>query len=90
MWINVPEQKLATMKFNDVWEPVDMPREKNVIKTKSFFDVERNNSDSIAKYKARFVAQGFNQKAAYSDIFDCVEIYCKKVYSGTRCKQRLV
>ncbi|GJT67524.1 ribonuclease H-like domain-containing protein [Tanacetum coccineum] len=47
---------------NDTWDIVDLPKDKKVIGSKWIFKIKYKSSGEIDRYKARLVAQGFNQK----------------------------
>lgn len=54
---------------NDVWEVVLRPEGKSVVTSKWIYKIKQAVDGSIEKYKARFVASGFNQNKDYDEMF---------------------
>ena len=46
---------------NGTWQLIDPPPKRKVIGTKWVYKVKYKSDDSLEKYKARLVAQGFSQ-----------------------------
>ncbi|GKC18756.1 ribonuclease H-like domain-containing protein, partial [Tanacetum coccineum] len=59
---------------NDTWEIIDLPKDRKAIGSKWIFKIKYKSSGEINRYKARLVAQGFNQKEGidYEEIFSLV------------------
>ena len=53
--------EMDSLKENGVFESVDRPAGKKVIKSKWVFRVKTNELGEIEKYRARVVAKGFSQ-----------------------------
>ena len=47
---------------NNTWKLVDLPKDRKAIGSKWVFKVKRDVNGKVLRYKARLVAQGFNQK----------------------------
>ena len=59
------DEEFATLMKNKTWELVDLSINRNVIGSKWVFRVKYHLDGSISKYKARLVAQGFNQQHGF-------------------------
>ena len=72
-WIAAMESEISSMKINDVWDLVDPMPDRKVIKSKWVFK-RKINVDGAVSYKARLVAQGFNQQPGldYTETFSPV------------------
>ena len=55
------DSEMASLRENGVYELVDRPKGKNVVKPKWVFKVKTNERGEIEKYKARVVAKGYSQ-----------------------------
>ena len=64
------EEYVALMK-NKTWDLVELPPNRSAIGSKWVYRVKYHPNGSITKYKARLVAQGFNQRSP----FDCIETF---------------
>ena len=53
--------EMASLRKNGVYELVDRPKGKKVVKSKWVFRVKTNEKGEVEKYKARVVAKGFSQ-----------------------------
>src|SRR5690242_14731939 len=62
---------------HDVWELVERPVGANVIGCKKVFKVKYGSDGTIDRYKARLVAQGYNQQLGvdYNEVFAPVVSY---------------
>ena len=59
------DQKYAALMRNNTWDLVELPPIRNVVGSKWVFRTKFNSDGSIQKYKARLVAQGFNQQQGF-------------------------
>ena len=55
------QEELIQFEKNQVWELVPRPKDTNVIGTKWIFKNKLDEHGSIARNKARLVAQGYTQ-----------------------------
>lgn len=69
-WQSAMLEEMSCIERNQTWELVDLPRNKNVIGCRWVFKAKPGLSHHH-QYKARLVAQGFNQKFGidYDEIF---------------------
>ena len=63
---------LARVGNNDVWDLVELPKDRNSVGSKWVFKVKTGADGSIECYKARLVAQGFSQQFG----MDYEETFC--------------
>uniref|UniRef100_A0AAG5DV13 Retrovirus-related Pol polyprotein from transposon TNT 1-94 n=1 Tax=Anopheles atroparvus TaxID=41427 RepID=A0AAG5DV13_ANOAO len=70
-WKQAMMEELDSMKSNDAWDLVDAPEGKRVLGCKWVFRLKRMANGEIIRYKARLVAQGFNQRygCEYDEVF---------------------
>ncbi|GJU53389.1 gag-pol polyprotein [Tanacetum coccineum] len=61
-WIEAMQEELLQFNRLDVWELVDRPLCKNVIKMKWLWKNKRDEENTVIRNKARFVAKGYGQK----------------------------
>lgn len=61
-WKKAMIDELNSMKENDVWDLVERPVKCKTLKAKWVFALKRNQEGEIIRYKARFVAKGYNQR----------------------------
>lgn len=68
-WKNAMTEEISSIERNNTWELVDLPPNKNVIGCRWVFKAKPGASHH--QYKARLVAQGFNQKFGvdYDEVF---------------------
>ena len=68
------EKELNSLEDNDVWDRVDLPKDRKAIGSKWVFKRKRNAEGNVERYKARLVAQGYTQKNAidYDETFSPV------------------
>ena len=64
-WKQAMDEEFATLMKNKTWELVPLTPDKNAIGSKWVFRVKYHPDGSISKYKARLVAQGFNQQHGF-------------------------
>jgi len=61
-WINAMHEELNQFTKNEVWTPVLITEQKNVIGTKWVFKNKLGEQGTIVRNKARLVAKGYNQE----------------------------
>jgi len=61
-WDKTIKTKLDSIKKNNTWTLVDLPKGAKPIGCKWIFKKKYHSDASIEKYKARLVAKGFTQK----------------------------
>jgi hypothetical protein len=61
-WNAAMEEELKSIRDNDTWALVDLPRDQQAIGLKWVYKVKRKENDAIIKYKARLVAKGYVQR----------------------------
>jgi hypothetical protein len=59
-WADAMTEEYQSIIKNDVWEIVPRPKNKDVVSSKWLFKIKHATNGSIEKYKARFVARGFD------------------------------
>ncbi|GAA0147333.1 transmembrane signal receptor [Lithospermum erythrorhizon] len=60
-WIQAMEVETQTLEINETWDIVDLPIGHRPIGCKWMYKIKRKPDGSVDKYKARLVANGFNQ-----------------------------
>ena len=55
------QEELKSVSDNETWELMDLPEGRKAIGSKWVYKVKYNQDGSVARYKARLVAQGFDQ-----------------------------
>lgn len=70
-WMNAMKDELNSLKKIGTWDLVNIPDGRKPIGCKWVFKIKTDASGNIKKYKARLVAQGFNQKFGvdYDEVF---------------------
>ncbi|KAM2974416.1 hypothetical protein FF1_000710 [Malus domestica] len=70
-WQNVMQKEFNALKAQGTWELVSPPHNRMVIRSKWVYKIKKNSDGSVARYKARLVAQGFSQEQGldYSETF---------------------
>ncbi|KAJ9541592.1 hypothetical protein OSB04_028098 [Centaurea solstitialis] len=73
-WIDAMEDELKSMKDNDVWDLVELPKDVKPIGNKWLFKTKKDSNGNIERYKARLVAKRFTQKEGidYKETFSPV------------------
>jgi len=60
-WKNAMQSEFDSLSENKVWTLVKAPPDKNIVGSRWHFAVKKNSEGKVVRYKARFVARGFNQ-----------------------------
>ena len=60
-WVNDMEEELNQIEKNQTWEPVPIPKEKNVIGIKWVFKSKLNEDGKVVRNEARLVCKGYAQ-----------------------------
>lgn len=70
-WEEAMEAEMRSLQDNDVWELVELPKDRKPVGSKWVFKVKTNEDGDVERYKARLVAQGFMQVkgADYDETF---------------------
>lgn len=70
-WIMAMESELKSIKDNNTWSSVELPKGRNAIGCRWVFKIKQGESEESTRYKARLVAQGFTQKFGidYDEVF---------------------
>ena len=65
------EEELQSMYDNEVWTLTKLPENKTAVGSKWVFKTKTDDQGNANKFKARLVAQGFNQKYGtdYDEVF---------------------
>ena len=61
-WTNAMEREMNSLSKNDVWDLVELPKDRKPVGSKWVFKVKFDADRSVERYKARLVAQGYSQK----------------------------
>lgn len=61
-WKNAMEMELESLHSNDVWELVEMPKNRKLINSKWVFKCKIGAGGEIESYKAKLVAQRYSQR----------------------------
>ena len=73
-WTIAMQEELNQFQWNDVWDLVPKPQQKNIIGTKCVFRNNLNEQGEVVRNKARLVAQGYSQQEGidYTETFASV------------------
>lgn len=73
-WTKAMQDEIDALHMQGTWELVPHPMNKNVVGSKWIYKIKRNSNGTVARYKARLVAQGFSQEPEfdYSETFSPV------------------
>ncbi|GKB58682.1 ribonuclease H-like domain-containing protein, partial [Tanacetum coccineum] len=80
-WSDARNDEIDALLRNDTWELIDLPKDRKTIGSKWIFKIKYKSGGEINRYKARLVAQGFNQKEGidyektFSPVVKCVFLY---------------
>lgn len=93
------KSELQVLEANKTWILVDLPHGVTPIGSKWVYKIKRKADRSIERYKARLVAEGYNQiegidyfdtfsrgKVNYSKSCACSCFYKEMAYSPIRCE----
>ena len=56
------EEELKSMKDNEVWDLVELPKGIKTIGCKWIFKTKHDSKGNVKRYKVRLVAKGYTQK----------------------------
>lgn len=62
VWLAAMQEELDALHSQGTWSLVSMPHHKNLVGCRWIFKIKRHADGSIARHKARLVAQGFSQE----------------------------
>ena len=74
-WMTAMEKEMESLHTHDVWDLVELPKDRKAVGSKWVYKVKKNADGSVGRYKARLVAQGFTQKFG----IDYDETFCPVV-----------
>ena len=81
-WRNAMDEEMDSLRKNDTWDVVPLPRGRNVVTSKWVFKSKTNPDGTLNRRKARLVARGFSQTAGV----DYFETFAPVVrYESVRC-----
>ena len=63
-WIEAMKDEMKSMKDNNVWDLVELPKGVKSIGCKWIFKTKQDSKGNIVRYKACLVAKGFTKKRA--------------------------
>ncbi|KAM1502978.1 hypothetical protein ACFXTO_028267 [Malus domestica] len=74
IWMNAMKEELSALFKQGTWSLVSLPAHKNLVGCKWIFKIKKHADGSIARHKARLVAQGFSQETSldYGETFSQV------------------
>ena len=74
VWRQAMDEEISALLKNNTWDLVPPSPSQNVVTCKWIFRIKKDQNGNITKYKARYVARGFNQRAGidYSETFSPV------------------
>ena len=70
-WSRAMDREMESLRTNEVWELTTLPPGKRAVGSKWVYKVKTGGDGAVERYKARLVAQGFNQRqgADYDETF---------------------
>ena len=73
-WMKAMQDEMSSLKKNNTYELVELPKGKKVLKNKWLFKLKRDDSGKLIKHKARLVVKGFAQTKGldFDEIFSPV------------------
>lgn len=71
LWMEVMNDELKYMEYNEVWDLVKLPKGAKTISCKWIFKTKWDSKGNIERYKAKLVAKGFTQEKCldYNETF---------------------
>ncbi|KAM1492902.1 hypothetical protein ACFX14_024715 [Malus domestica] len=74
VWMSAMKEELSALSKQGTWSLVPLPTHKNLVGCKWIFKIKKHVDGSIARHKARLVAQGFSQEPGldYGETFSPV------------------
>ncbi|KAI5330224.1 hypothetical protein L3X38_029622 [Prunus dulcis] len=64
-WIKTIEEEIFALTMQGIWCLVPRPANTNIVGSKWIYKIKRNSDETVSRYKARLVAQGFSQEAGF-------------------------
>ncbi|RVW54692.1 Retrovirus-related Pol polyprotein from transposon TNT 1-94 [Vitis vinifera] len=74
LWIYAMEEQLKSMKDNEVWDIVELPKGIKTIGCKWIFKTKHDSKGNVKRYKARLVAKEYTKKEGinYKETFSLI------------------
>ena len=61
-WVNAMEKEMESLHVNEVWDLVELPKDKKTVGSKWVFKTKRSANGTVERHKAWLVAQGYSQR----------------------------
>ena len=61
-WVNAMEKEMESLLVNEVWDLVELPKDRKAVGSKWVFKTKRGANGAVERHKARLVAQGYSQQ----------------------------